>query len=418
MRPGAFRPRQTGNHGREDSAASMRPAVMNSSVSIPASAEVAPVQSAIDVALAPVTDRAAVGRLWQDLEPRADCSYFQSWAWIGTWLDVLPDGVRPHLLVARAGGEVVGLGILCHHVVTRHGWLRSRAAFLHETGNPDLDCLTVEHNGFLVDRTRGPEIERAMLQTLVTGGDWEELMLSGVDPRYADVARDARLDVFERAVQPSPYVDLDAVRAGGKGYLGQVSSNTRQQIRRALKLYGETGPLRAVEPADLAEALRFFGALKTLHQQVWTGRGRSGAFAMPFFERFHEALIRARFAHGEIQLLRIEAGDTPLGYLYSMVRDGHVYFYQSGLSYSDDPKLKPGHVCHHLAIERNLAGGARVYDFLAGDSQYKRSLGTHSKPLVWLSARRPRLKFRLENMLRQAKRKLARAGAAGDRAST
>ena len=376
-------------------------------------------RSGIDVTLAPVGDHRAIGRMWEDLESRSNCSYFQSWAWIGTWLDLLPAGLQPHLIVARSGQEVVGLAILCRRGIKRYGWLRSQAMFLHETGDPDLDCLTIEHNGFLVDRERGNEVERAILGVLVDADpEWEELMLSGVEPRYAEYVRDMGLGIVERAAQPSPYVDLDTVRSGGKGYLGHVSSNTRQQIRRALKLYGGAGPVRAIEPADLGEALRFFAELKTLHQQVWTSRGRSGAFAMPFFERFHEALIRARFAHGEIQLLRIEAGGKPLGYLYSLVRNGHVLFYQSGLSYGDDPKLKPGHVCHHLAIERNLAAGARVYDFLAGDSQYKRSLSTHAKPLVWISARRPRLKFRLEDLLRQVKRTLTQRKATGDRAST
>lgn len=377
-------------------------------MSSPLPIDVATARRAIDVTFAPVVDRGAVARMWEDLEARSDGSYFQSWGWIGTWLDLLPAGLQPHLMVARAGREVVGLAILCRRTVKRYGWLPSRAAFLHETGDPDLDCLTIEYNGFLVDRRCGGEVERAMLRALVDADPaWEELMLSGVEPRYADYARDAGLGIVDRAAQPSLYVDLDAVRSGGKGYLGQVSSNTRQQIRRALKLYGEAGPVEAVEPADLGEALRFFAELKSLHQQVWTGRGHSGAFAMPFFERFHQALIRARFAHGEIQLLRIEAGGKPLGYLYNLVRNGHVLFYQSGLSYSADPKLKPGHVCHHLAIERNLAGGARIYDFLAGDSQYKRSLSTHSKPLVWIAARRPRLKFRIEDMLRQLKRRLA-----------
>ncbi len=379
-------------------------------MSSPLPIDVATTRSVIDVTLAPMADRGALGRMWESLESRSDCSYFQSWAWIGTWLGLLPAALQPHLVVARSGRNVVGLAILCRRTVKRHGWLRSRAVFLHETGDPDLDCLTIEHNGFLVDRERAGEVEHAMLRAIAEADPgWEELMLSGVEPRYADCARSLGLDVTTRASQPSPYVDLAAVRSGGKGYLGHVSSNTRQQIRRALRLYGEAGPVRAVEPADLGEALRFFAELKTLHQQVWTGRGRSGAFAMPFFERFHEALIRARFAHGEIQLLRIEAGGKPLGYLYSLIRDGHVLFYQSGLSYSADPKLKPGHVCHHLAIEKNLAGGARIYDFLAGESQYKRSLSTHSKPLVWIAARRPRLKFRIEDSLRQLKRSLARA---------
>ena len=48
--------------------------------------------------------------------------------------------------------------------------------------------------------------------------------------------------------------------------------------------------------ADVEEALDYLSRLKQLHQAYWTRRGKPGAFANEFFERFHRALIRERFA--------------------------------------------------------------------------------------------------------------------------
>ena len=131
------------------------------------------------------------------------------------------------------------------------------------------------------------------------------------------------------------------------------------------------------------------------------------------FEDFHRTLIRDRFAAGEIQLLRVAAGGAPIGYLYNFVHDGHVYAYQSGFRYDDDPKLKPGLVTHAMAIEHNLRAGARVYDFMAGEGQHKASLGTGSSELFWLVLQRDRLRFRVEDGLRKVKQRMRRKGREG-----
>ena len=62
--------------------------------------------------------------------------------------------------------------------------------------------------------------------------------------------------------------------------------------------------------------------------------------------------------------------------------------------------LHPGYVSHYLAIEYNLKHGAGVYDFLAGDAQYKSSLSHKDHTLAWVVVQRKRWKFMLEDALR------------------
>lgn len=45
--------------------------------------------------------------------------------------------------------------------------------------------------------------------------------------------------------------------------------------------------------------------------------------------------------------------------------------------------MKPGLLAHALAIQYYAENGRAEYDFLAGDSQYKRSLTSQSRPLNW-----------------------------------
>ena len=113
-------------------------------------------------------------------------------------------------------------------------------------------------------------------------------------------------------------------------------------------------------------------------------------------------------------LPRIAAGECEIGCRYNFAWRGKVGAYLSGFSYEDDSKLKPGLVSHYLAIEHHLKGDARVYDLLAGDMQYKRSLAMESPPMYWADLQRPRLKLRLEDWLRDTKNRFARAGTKED----
>ena len=175
-----------------------------------------------------------------------------------------------------------------------------------------------------------------------------------------------------------------------------------------MRLYEAAGPLRLQAAQTVEDALDMLGELKGLHQAYWTRRGHAGSFARGFFESFHHDLISKRFDAGEIQLLRISAGEKLIGCLYNFVKDGRVYAYQSGFDYDADRRLKPGLVSHCLAVRHNLAQGALIYDFMAGDSRYKRSLGTDSHSLYWLVVQRPVVRLRLENVLRAIKQRLAR----------
>ena len=192
------------------------------------------------------------------------------------------------------------------------------------------------------------------------------------------------------------------MRAAKDGYLSLLSANTRQQMRRSLKGYEHRGKLVLSVARSLDEALSFLSSLSSLHQARWQDRGEQGAFGTAFSLRFHQHLVRAAFGKGELQMARIQAGDEVIGYLYSFVRNGHVYFYQNGFDYEAAGKLHPGHVAHYLAINYNAQAGHRTYDFLSGRQRYKRSLAGEEVMLYWVTLQKRRALFALESVVRRA----------------
>src|SRR5262249_50876063 len=148
-----------------------------------------------------------------------------------------------------------------------------------------------------------------------------------------------------------------------------------------------------------------YDELVALHAASWRSRGQAGAFADSWFTEFHRRLIAQRFDRGEIQLIRVAAATT-IGCLCKFASPGRVRFYPSRVTAFDDPRIKPGYVCHAAAIELNAAAGQTIYDLLGGSGRYKRSLSTGEATLVSLRVQRPRARFALEERLRGVRRAL------------
>jgi len=368
-------------------------------------------RTAYALSLTPLPERARLQADWLALESRSRASFFTSWAWIGVWLDTLPPTVQPRLLQARQGEQLVGLALVVDGPARRRFGLRfCSTAFLHATGQPEFDILTIEHNDFLLDAEQADAVRAAM------AGHWlaqlqgvTEVTLPGLAgsgwPAGAEQAG-RRTVTREDWVRRSYAVDLPAVRAAGGDFLKLISANSRSQIRRSMKEYGRVGELTLEAATTVTQGLDWLDRLAALHQAHWVAQGEPGAFSNPFFTRFHRTLVERHLLDGGVQLLRVAVGEHDLAFLYSFVRGGRVHFYQSGLEYGLIEKhARPGLVAHVLAAQYNAAQGHAVYDFMAGESRYKVNLATLDEQMTWTTLRTSAWRFDLEAALRRRRQR-------------
>ena len=314
----------------------------------------------IALRVTPVANFDELGSRWRALEERTNGSFFQSWTWVGCLAE--ERFTDPVLVEAIEDGRTVALALF--NRVRR--WIGPSVLYLSESGTPKLDCPYVEQNGVLAEAGRERELTTLCLGAVASR---YELVLSGMGeaPPGALIER-------SQAV----------LRATGSDYLSTRSANTRQQIRRSDRFYQQTAPMVVERAESVPSAHRLLDEMAALHQATWTARGRPGSFAEPFFLRFHRTLIESGFPRGEISLIKISSSETTIGILYNFVHRGQSLAYQSGFAYQDKTSpAKPGLTCHAMAIQIALDGGLEVYDFLAGDDRYKRSLADRSHQQIW-----------------------------------
>jgi CelD/BcsL family acetyltransferase involved in cellulose biosynthesis len=315
---------------------------------------------------------------WRELEGRSRCSFFVSWRWIGPWLALIAPLRYARLLSVFQDQRLVALGVITQRRrFLGMGPLHMR---LHEVGDKVLDNLTIEYNGLVCEDGHEREALAAVLDHLAHNDKrWLTLYLPGMEADNVPFERIRSLDMGMRSRKHAAhYVDLTELRESGSDYLPTVlSSKARAAIRRtARKLQTGFGGLSVVVAASAEEKLAFFRAMVQLHESHWSEEEQEhGAFGNPRILRFHERLIAQSGDGDGAQLIRVNAGDHTVGYVY-----------KAGIDYKRFGDCgSPGLLLLTRAVEHALASGIARFELMAGDSAYKRTLGMAENKMVWLS---------------------------------
>lgn len=385
----------------------------SSLTSTPPPATSFPRDTAVQVEVYGTKDWARIAQSWSELHKESPhSSFYLSADWTAAWLEVFGGLLQPQFLLFKAEELTVGACLLVESQ-ERRGPFKVRRIYLNTVGGDPEDRTLMEFNNVLCLAGWEDRVAAALgahLQNL----EWDEFVIEGVLPGPVLTSLQSRcfpdLAAPAVSVMPSYYVDLDELRQRGLAYETLLSPNTREQIRRSVKLYGKVGEIAVDVAVDLRTAEAYFEEMCRLHQSTWLARGESGAFAPGRRLNFHRALIRRAFPNGGIQMVRVSVGDETIGILYNFIERGKVYFFQSGFQYRPEKHLKPGLVTHSCAVRFCLTAGYREYDFLAGDARYKRSLAKTSRPMAWVVFARPRLKLAVIETLRVCKSRARKFG--------
>ncbi len=154
-------------------------------------------QIGFSIALSDISSIDELARQWARLGVGDENSFFTSWSWIGTWLALLPSSIKPQLLQIERDGQCCGAAIAVRRDTRGVGIAKIRHLHLNETGDPQLDGITIEHNG-LIGKARG---DVAGWQALL---DWFEF-----GRRRGRRAFNLGCDIQHCGLTPQPLVALE-----------------------------------------------------------------------------------------------------------------------------------------------------------------------------------------------------------------
>jgi len=341
---------------------------------------------------------------WLALQAFVPHPPFLNWSWIETWIALLPASSMLWTFTCKRDSETIGIGIAMESDGTRlRGLLSLRQLSMNESGEEGLDSITSEYCGLLVRTEDASAVYRSLFESMRrVDRRWDEVVFSSTPHApfiSASLPSGWRIRVAKQ--RPAYFVDLETVRSKGAGYEGALPSRKRARIARIRRSYEARGRVELVHARNRAERMSFLETLRALHQEYWTSRGRTGAFASPFFDEFHRRLLSRDDCDSFVQLSMILCGGETVGVHYHLISNCATHYYQSGYRYGLlDGSDHPGFLCHAVMVNDASASGLRLYDFLVGDQRYKRDLATSAVTLSWVHVARPSIRASFEHYVR------------------
>ncbi|MBO1256533.1 GNAT family N-acetyltransferase [Alteromonas sp. 5E99-2] len=342
----------------------------------------------------------SVEKKWVKLESDIDIeNIFLSWFWIGNWLRQ-SQHLSPKLIEFKRENIVVGLAFFCTHTKRVSG-IQIRQSYINKTGLFELDQPWIEFNDILIDEQHRQPCSQLFNEWLKEQ-DIDECVLSLT----------LKKDIWQNL--PNVKTDIEAVPAYsvslGKNtstfdtYLAGLTKNTRSTLRRAMRYIEKQYGTVTIEPVKNTLSSDDWKQLSVWHKERWNDESQKSGFFNPQFIDFHQYLQQNPTENYRIETLIFNAGNIKLGYLYYMVGVTDIKFYLSAINYCDDNnRYQPGLVMHALAITHYSLIGYENYDFMGGDSQYKRSLSNRSYFLHCITLRPDSLRNSCYQALRKIK---------------
>jgi CelD/BcsL family acetyltransferase involved in cellulose biosynthesis len=309
---------------------------------------------------------------WNALGSSAIETVFLTHDWLATWAEQLAPDAELHVLTAWSGDSLVAALPLFGdpHVGRGRRW-----AFMG-TGT-----LTPNH----LDVIARPDVREAALAgfaklLLEESPSWDILDLDKL-PAQSDTA-----GTFATAFAAAGLATTSSESAlcyvcdlptTYEDYLASRSKSTRKKIgetRRWLKKQPPTYQLAQAQTE--AEALRALDSLERFHQARWEGKGYPGAFADARVVRFHDAEVRAALQSGYLRMYTLADGDQiiAVSYNYRIGATAQAYLTSFDAKFFQS---SPGVLLRAYVIERLIAEGVTLFDWLEGAESYKKAWCTH-----------------------------------------
>jgi CelD/BcsL family acetyltransferase involved in cellulose biosynthesis len=310
-----------------------------------------------------------------------DAQLFLSWRWLSGWLGQISS---PWLILAAKADNAAEAPYVAF-LPLRLG-VKAQKSHLHNELNM-AGNFAADYTGILC----APEIEHQAIPAFaryLKQMNWARLNLENVRVsesrlrlllahfpksgfQTSEISRVGKVDGIDNNLCPFAPLPPD-----WNAYLDTLSANTRQKIRRLLKLVDQPGEYR-ISHATTETVERDLDALLQFWQTKW--RPRKGDLVHSLV-RSNRAMLKRSFAADLLFLPTLWQEDRPLAALATFTdpQKRSFLFYMTGRDETFEGP-SPGLILHAHSIRYAIENGFTEYDFLRGNEAYKYSFGVKER---------------------------------------
>lgn len=167
-------------------------------------------------------------------------------------------------------------------------------------------------------------------------------------------------------------------------YLKMLGKNMREQIKRYPKRLGKEFAVEYSLAQTERETQIALDDLFRLHGARWRARGQTGVLATPRRQKFHRAVCSAFLKNDWLRLWTLRCNEKPVCVLLNYFYNGKYYFFIGGFD-PEYSRWSVGVCLFSVIFQRAIDEGAREFDFLKGEEEYKYRYGAQNRDYKTIS---------------------------------
>ncbi|MDI6604894.1 MAG: GNAT family N-acetyltransferase [Thermoanaerobacteraceae bacterium] len=300
---------------------------------------------------------------WEGLKNNANIYPFNTFEWIINWWKYFGNGKKMFILLFKNDCKIIGIAPL---MITfgEMGFPIKRIKFIGSNNSDYLDFIVRDGYEDIFYKTLIRYLEEVINPYTVL--DLEHIPENSGIYSYIKEGH----FYYDYDIQDiCPYIKLPPTWDEYLSILdGKFRRNLNYETRRFFKEYD--GSFSYVKNPDIIE--NSMEELIKLHQERWRNRHLPGVFYSKRIRDFHKDVAKSMLKKDCLSLFELKNGEKIVASILSYHMDRRRYYYISGydLEYS---KRSVGTVALGLAVKYSIEVGDKVFDFLRGDEEYKKS---------------------------------------------
>lgn len=285
---------------------------------------------------------------------------FLTWEWLYNWWQVYGKEKKLKIVVLRENDELKAIAPLFQNLFLS----LKRLQFIGSYG------VGSDYLDFILYPGREEELLPEIMAYLDSQRkDWDILHITDISEHSKSIEvlkKQKAFHVIRRKHTTCPYLKLPST---WNELNRSFTQNMRYDLNRKQRKFEKenNGKFAAItEKKQLEEAWNNF---ILLNKKRMKEKDIMSPFCDKLFNEFHANVFPILFDRGMLRLYSLEL-EKPIGYIYIIKYVEKYFFYQIGFD-PDWNRLSPGMLLFRYSIERAISEGAKEFDFLQGEEEYK-----------------------------------------------
>ena len=304
---------------------------------------------------------------WNDLlENSHSANVFLTWEWIKTWWDIYGQNYKLFLITIRdAAGKLLAIAPF---KLANRNMLWEKVTILEFIGSGEK--VTPEYLDIIIHSDYEDYIIPELFKHLnkFDFDAYEFNTLPATSKTFLFITKNFKENNLYPVIKNISICPVVELPVSWNNFISQKSKNFRKKMgefSRRLKRDFQAELLKCDSLDDLSV---YFNQLIDLHAKRWNKY--SNAFRDDQYTYFHKKLSKLFLLNGWLRLFLLQNGTGPMAIIYCYCYDRNYYYYQSGR----DPNYSNysiGLAMMNRTVEEAIKEGAKCFDFLTGDENYK-----------------------------------------------